>query len=317
MDYRMSPVPEPASRLAKSAAVAVTTLIWGSTFLAISMGNDTVPPAWAATLRLAIAAVALFAILAVRRQSLPRGEAMVSAVLYGFFQFGLNLPLLYWAETDVPSGLCAIIFATLPLNNAILTHLFGLERLTLAKVAGAVLALAGVAVIFSAQVTLAVEPRHLFAVLIATWAAGLGSVFLKRGPRQSPIGANAVGATVGLVVCFFTSILLGETQSLPRGADAWFPILYLAIAASLGAFVLWAWLLNHSNITRLSYISVVVPLVALTLGILVRGERPAPGSFLGAAIVLAGVALGVRVPAKLAKDPTKTPADLAPPSVAE
>jgi drug/metabolite transporter (DMT)-like permease len=126
-----------------------------------------------------------------------------------------------------------------------------------------------------------------------------------------------VGATVGLVVCAFTSLLLAESQALPRGGAAWFPILYLAVAASLGAFVLWAWLLNHSNITRLSYISVVVPLVALVLGVLVRGERPAPASFLGAVIVLAGVALGVRVPARLAKDPTKTPADLAPPSVAE
>jgi drug/metabolite transporter (DMT)-like permease len=313
----MTPSPEPAPRLAKSAAVVATTLIWGSTFLAISVGNDTVPPAWAATLRLAIAAAALFAILAMRRQPLPRGEAMVSAVLYGFFQFGLNLPLLYWAETEVPSGLCAVIFATLPLNNALLTHLFGLERLTLLKVGGAVLALAGVAVIFSAQVTLAVEPRRLFAVLIATWAAGLGSVFLKRGPRQSPIGANAVGATVGMVICLFTSILLGESQILPHGAAAWFPIFYLAVAASLGAFVMWAWLLNHSNITRISYISVVVPIVALVLGILVRGEHPAPASFPGAAIVLAGVALGVRVPARLTEDPDKTPADLAPPSVAE
>lgn len=313
----MSASPTAAPALTKRVAVVVTTLVWSSTFLAISVGNDTVAPVWAATLRLAIAAAVLFVLLALRRQPLPRGDALVSAALYGFFQFGINLPLLYWAETEVPSGLCAIIFATLPLNTALLAHLFGLERLTVAKVAGAALALSGVAVIFSAQVTVDVEPRRLFAVLVATWAATLGTVLLKRGPRQSPVGANAVGAAAGLVICFFTSILLGETRSLPMDLSAWFPILYLAVAASVGAFVLWAWLLNHSDVTRLSYISVVTPVIALLLGIVFRHERPAPASFLGAAVVVAGVALGVRVPARLAKDPTKDPADLAPPSVAE
>ena len=93
-------------------AFSTCTLIWGSTFLFISMGNDTVPPMWAASLRLILAALLLVGLLLIGGRRLPRGRALRAAVLFGIFQFGFNLPLLYWGETVVPSGLAAVVFAT-------------------------------------------------------------------------------------------------------------------------------------------------------------------------------------------------------------
>src|SRR3954452_16643297 len=91
---------DPLPWLAFSACGA----IWGCTFLVISLGNDALPPVWAATLRLALASVLLALVTRARGQALPRGAALRAALGYGVAQFGVNLPLLYWAEKVVPSG---------------------------------------------------------------------------------------------------------------------------------------------------------------------------------------------------------------------
>lgn len=284
----------PPTNLALYGAFSGCVLIWGSTFLFIAIGNDTVPPVWGATLRLALASAILFAVMAVRRLPFPRGQALRTCAVFGFFQFGLNLPLLYLGETEVPSGLAAVIFATIPLSTVFFTRVFGLERLSARRVLGGVVALMGIVVMFSTQLRAAVHPLPLLQVLGATWVACLGSVALKRGPRQSPIVTNAVGCLVGAAVCLIWTLMLREPMVLPTRWDAIVPILYLAVAGSVGAFVLWAWLVNYWEISRTSYIAVVLPLVAVTLGAMVRHERLGVPTLVGAAIVLAGVAVGLR-----------------------
>src|SRR5687767_6138663 len=140
-------------------------LIWGSTFLFIAIGNDSLPPVWGATLRVALACLVLFGVMAIRRQPLPRGRALRTATLYGFFQFGLNLPLLYQGETEVPSGLASVLFATIPLLTALLARAVGLEPLDRSRLGGAVIALAGVGVLSWGQLGARVHPVPLLLVL--------------------------------------------------------------------------------------------------------------------------------------------------------
>src|SRR5262245_46788397 len=116
---------------------AACSLIWGSTFLVISIGNDALAPVWAATLRLVLATLLLGAWARARRTPMPRGPALRAALGYGITQFGINFPLLYWAELRVPSGLSAVVYATIPLSSALMTRAFGLERLTPQKIGGA------------------------------------------------------------------------------------------------------------------------------------------------------------------------------------
>jgi drug/metabolite transporter (DMT)-like permease len=283
----------PPSSLALGGAFFVTAAIWGSTFLVISIGNDTMPPFWAAAIRLALAAPLLFLIAAVARQPLPRGPALTSAALFGLLSFGIGFTLLYWAERHAPSGLAAVIYATIPLTSTLLTRAFGLESLTGLKVGAALVALIGVAVIFRGQTGGTFSVAALMALLVASVAAALGTVLLKRGPRQSPIGANAVGAVAGFAVCLAASLLAREPLVMPSTWAQLFPILYLTVAGSIGAFVLMAWLVNHWDVTRISFVSVIVPVVALILGAVVRHERLAPTSLLGSALVIVGVLLRV------------------------
>ena len=172
-------------------------LIWGSTFLAIRIGNEAVPPVWAATLRLALAAPLLAALVVATRQRFPRGPALRGALLFGIFNFGANLSLLYWGERVVPSGIAAVLYATVPLSTAFLAAAMRVERLVARKLVAAVVAILGVAIIFAGELKLDVPLEGLVAVFLAATAASLSSVFLKQVPQPSAIAANAVGAAAG------------------------------------------------------------------------------------------------------------------------
>ena len=269
-------------------------LIWGSTFLAIRIGNEAVPPLWAATLRLALATPLLFGLAVATRQRFPRGPALRGALLFGVFNFGVNLSLLYWGERVVPSGIAAVLYATVPLSTALLAAAMGVERLVPRKVGAAALAIVGVAIIFLGELRLDVPLTGLIAVFFAATAGALSSVFLKQAPQPSAIAANAIGAAIGVVVCAGVTIALGEDHALPTTSAGWFPIAYLTIAGSLGAYVLYTWLVQHWPVTNASMVGVVVPVIAVILGALAKGEQRAPESYLGAVVVLVAVVVALR-----------------------
>lgn len=275
-------------------AFAACGAIWGSTFLVISIGNDALPPVWAATLRLTLAALLLAGWTWARGRALPRGAALRAAVGYGVGQFGVNLPLLYWGEKLVPSGVSAVLYATIPFSSALMARALRLERLTPAKIFGALIAFAGVAVLFSASLRHSIPAAGFAAIFAGATSASVGTTLLKRGPRQDPFAANAVGCAAGAVIAGVASFAMGESQALPATFHAAWPLIYLTVAGSLGAYVILAWLLSHWPVTRTSYITVLIPVIALSLGAAVRHEPVAPSSLAGTVLVLAGLVLGMR-----------------------
>jgi len=285
-------------------------LIWGSTFLAIRFGNEAVPPLWAAAIRLAIASVLLFAIVRALGMPLPRGRSLRGAALWGVFSLGVNLSLLYLGEETVPSGISAVLFATVPLTTALLAAAFNVEPLVTRKLVAAVVAIGGVAVIFAGELGVSVPITGLLTVFGGASAAALANVLLKQAPKQQVIPLNAIGTAVGAAVCLIVSVILGEPHALPVTPAAWFPILYLVIAGSLGAFVLYSWLVTHWSVSNASLVGVTVPIIAVILGGVVKGEQPAPLTYAGAAIVISAVlialrgphAAGVQAPAATASD---------------
>ena len=289
----MTSDPQSAHPLAPYAAFAGCATIWGSTFLFISIGNDTVPPLWAASLRLGLASLLLVALTRLTGHSLPRGAALRAAAGFGFLNFGLSFCFLYWGEKTVPSGLAAVLYGTIPLSTALFARAAGLEQLRALKIAGALVALVGIGVIFSGQLTARVSALPLVALFTAATLASASGVVLKRGPRQHPLGANAVGAMVGFVVCTSASFIAREPHAMPAGPRAVLPILYLALAGSVVAFGLYMWLVNHWDVTRISFVAVVVPVVAVLLGTAVHHERLTAGHRAGSLLVLAGLVLGI------------------------
>jgi drug/metabolite transporter (DMT)-like permease len=273
-------------------AFAVCCVIWGSTFLFIRIGDASTPPVWGAAVRLSLAAI-LFALIAVAlRAPWPRGAQLRAALWFGVVDFGVSLPLLYWGEQRVPSGIAAVLFATIPLITSLFARAAGLEPLRPRVVVASVVAIAGVALLFSSSLSGRWEASRLVAVFLAAATAALAGVLLKRAPGAHPFATNAWAHGVGAVMCVVASRCLGEAQALPRGA-AWLPIAYLTVVGSLIAFSTFTWLVARWPVTRISFVAVIVPVSALLLGMAVLHERPGRLALLGAGVILAAVVTGI------------------------
>ncbi|MHB8605905.1 MAG: DMT family transporter [Thermoplasmatota archaeon] len=275
-------------------AFAVSSTIWGSTFLAIRYSNATLPPFFAAGIRLVLAALLLAGIALVTRQRFPRGAFLVAAVLYGFFEFGVNFALLYWGERTTPSGIAAVLYATIPLSTLFFAWIFGIEATTRRKVLAALAAIAGVGVIFAGELGAAVPLLGLLSVFGAATAAALANILLRRAPQQSAIPLNAVATAVGAPFCLAASVLAREPHALPTTWAGWWPLLYLVVAGSLIAFVVFSYLAQVWAPSRASMVAVVVPVLAVAFGAVAAGERPAPLALVGGVVVLSAVIFALR-----------------------
>jgi drug/metabolite transporter (DMT)-like permease len=284
--------PRDAGGLAPWLAFAVCCTIWGSTFLFIRMGNDTTPPVWAAAVRLTLATILFALIMLVTRRPWPRGAQLAAAVWFGVIDFGISLPLLYWGEQRVPSGIAAVLYATIPLTTTLFARMAGLEPLRPRVVLASIVAIGGVALLFRSQLSGGFDGTRLLAVFVAATTAGLAGVMLKRAPGADPFATNCWAHGVGAVMCLAASRVMGEAQTVPQGS-AWIPIGYLTVVGSLGAFVTFAWLIARWSVTRVSFVSVIVPVVALALGVIVRHEQPGPTAILGSVVILAAVVTGI------------------------
>lgn len=260
----------------------------------IRFSNDTLPPLWGAALRLLLASFLLFCFCAVTKTVLPRGPGLKAAVGYGVLNFGISLGLLYWGETLIPSGLAAVLYPTAPVFSMLLPRAFGLEKLNAGKLVAAVVALGGVVLISWREIQVGKSPAAIAAVIASVVTAICSNMVLKRGPKQSAIATNAVATLVGGPSCLVGSFLFQEKHPLPLQPSQFLPLLYLTLAGSIGAFVTMTWLLGRWNASSTSFIAVVIPVIAVALGAIFRGESLAPGSFVGVAVVLVATAFVLR-----------------------
>src|SRR5262249_9548477 len=133
---------------------------------------------------------------------------------------------------------------------------------------------------------------RLLAVFLAATTAGLAGVLLKRAPGAHPFPTNVWAHGIGAVMCLAASRALGEAQAWPSVAG-WVPIAYLTVIGSLGAFATFTWVVGRGPGTRIRFIAVIVPVVALLLGMAVLHERPGTMALWGSAVVLGAVVAGI------------------------
>ena len=290
----------PPSRAAAIATFAVLTLIWGTTWAAIRIGLQGIPPLAGVAMRFAIAAGVLGAVgigLGVRF-----GATTVERRLWwvnGLLSFCASYGLVYWAEQWVPSGLASVLFATFPLLVALLAHaaLPG-ERLTVPSAIGTALGFAGVATIFSEDFARLGGRDVAFAavvLLIAPLVSAIASVAVKKwGRAVHPLSITAVPMAIAAGVMGGLSLALERERAFHWTAVSVAALLYLAIAGSAVTFSLYYWLLTHLPATRMSMIAYTSPVVAVFVGAAWLGEPVTLRMLTGSALVLAGVALATR-----------------------
>ncbi|PKB14129.1 EamA-like transporter family protein [Novosphingobium kunmingense] len=292
-------------------AFVLVTLIWGSTWLVIKDQIAVLSPSWAVAYRFTLAALAMFALAAIRgeRLRLP-APALGFAGLIGLFQFFGNFQLVYRAEHFITSGLVAVIFALLLVPNTLLARLFIGTQVSARFLAGSAVAIAGIALLIVYEYRAA--PAGGTAVLVgigmtllAVLSASVSNVMQSaRIARENStlvvIGwAMAFGAAADLVFALAT---VGPPP-LDIGLRGWLGVAYLAILGSVVTFPLYFALIRDWGPGPAAYSSVLIPVVAMALSTLFEGYLWSPLAAGGAVLAMIGLVIALS-PARHAPSPS-------------
>jgi drug/metabolite transporter (DMT)-like permease len=273
----------------------ILSLIWGSTWLFIKLGLEDLPPFTFAGIRFVIAALILLIIIIVRQRPLPRKASdWVLIAGTGLLSFTLNYGLLFWGEQRVSSGLAAILQTIIPVFGLVLAHLhLPSERITWPKMVGVLLGIAGVGLIFSNQMEMGSRAalEGSVAIVIGAFAVAYSNVLVKARAVRLDYAVLAAGQMIaGLIPLLIIGIgFEGNPLKLHWTPLALFSLLYLAIVGSSVAFLLYYWLVGHMEVTKTMLISLVTPLIAVTLGMIVRGEELTWRIVVGGISITAGI----------------------------
>jgi drug/metabolite transporter (DMT)-like permease len=279
------------------AAFLLLTLIWGSTWAVIRVGQEGIPPLTGVALRFGIASVLLLAL--VRRFGVRftwSGRELGLWAMNGLFAFSASYTIVYWAEQHIPSGLAAVLFATYPLMVAVLAH-FALpgERLGWRASAGILVGLGGVAIIFSddLQVLGGAHAREVALVmLISPLVSAVATVAIKRwGQGIHPLSLTAVPMLLTAVLVGILAVVFERDVPLVFDLRSVGALVYLAVLGSAVTFTTYYWMLANAPATRVALIAYTIPIVAVAVGALLFDEPIRPLVLVGGALVLGGVAI--------------------------
>ena len=272
-------------------ALATVYVIWGSTYLAIAIAVEDLPPLLAVSTRFVVAGALLAGWLAWRRRPALRitRRELGAAAIVGVLLPGANA-VLFFAERDVPTGLASLIIASVPLW-VVLLRLLAKERLSRSAVLGVLAGFLGVAVLLRPSGGATAVGLALCVVSSLMWATGSflsGRLPLPRDPIAATTYEMLCG---GLAMLPLGLVAVGDLHPSGRSTAAW---VYLVIFGSLVAYTAYVWLLAHAPLGTVATYAYVNPVVAIALGFLFRDEKLSPQILLGAAIVVASVAAVVR-----------------------
>ena len=278
-------------------AFAIIYFVWGSTFLAIRVGVREVPPLILASMRFFAAGIALFLWMLLKGTPWPTRRQWLAASLLAVCIFVVDYGLLFWAEQRVPSGIAAVVLATIPVFMT-LSEIFFLrtQRLTFRLSLALLVGIAGVSVLVSRSLGLGevpIDPAGAAALVVAAMSWSLASALTRKLPlpASKPMSSGAQmligGILLALAAAAFGEFRGFHLEAVSRGA--WFALVYLIVAGSIVGFTAYVWLIHHESPTKVGTYAYVNPVVAVTLGYFLGGETIGARTLLGTLLVLVSV----------------------------
>lgn len=274
-------------------AFAAIYVLWGSTYLAIRIAVQQVPPLFAAGARFFLAGILLYVVMRACGRPRPAGKEWGSLLLIGSLMFVITYGAVFWAEQYVPSGFTSVLEATLPLITiALEVFVFRQQRFRWRMLISIAVGFVGVLLLLLRNAQhVAVLPCA--AILGGGIAWALGAVLTRSLPLPKSKGITA-GAEMffGGAVLLILSALAGEMHPFPHvSLRAALALGYLVVAGSLVGFSAFVWLLGRMPATRVASHAYINPVIAVALGYFIAGEIVTPRMLLGAALIVASVAL--------------------------
>jgi drug/metabolite transporter (DMT)-like permease len=287
-------------------AFAIIYFVWGSTFLAIRVGVREVPPFLLAAMRFSVAGLILYGWMFARGERSPSRRQWMSAFLLALLIFVLDYGLLFWAEQRVPSGIAAVMMATIPVFMALSEIiLLGTQRLTVRLALALLIGIGGVAVLTIHSLDLGGAPidrTGAVALIIAAISFAVSSSLTRKLPLpSSKVMSSGAQMLAGGVLLALTAGALGEFRdfhpsTVSRGA--WLALLYLIVPGSIMGFTAYVWLIHRESPTKVGTYAYVNPVVAVLVGYFLGGETLGPRTILGTLLVLISVVVITTTPVK-------------------
>lgn len=287
------------SRWKTVAAFSVIYFVWGSTFLAIRVSVQQIPPLLCAAIRFFIAGGVLYLFMLVCGKPSPTRRQWIGCLAMAVLFFVGYYGFLFWAEQRVASGIAAIMLATIPAFTALSeVTLLRTQRLTFRLALALVIGFGGVAALVNHSLNLGGAPisrAGAVALLVAAFDWSLASVLSRKLALPSSQAMSAASQMVtGGALLFIAAALFGEFRHfrpLAVTPGGWLALLYLIVAGSIMGFTAYLWLLHHQSPTHVGTYAYVNPVVAILIGYFIAGEPLSLRTVVGSALVLISVIL--------------------------
>lgn len=278
-------------------AFAIIFFVWGSTYLAVRVGVREVPPLIFAAMRFLTAGIILYVWMIARGEPSPSALEWKSASILGLLIFVLDYGFLFWAETRVPSGVAAVMLATIPVFMALSEIIFlKTQELTVRLAFALLIGIGGVAVLMSRSLSLGGAPIDRMGALALIFAAiswSVAAALSRKLPLpRSKVMSSGAQMLAGGIFLAFTAATLGEFRNFHLwtvSREVWLALLYLIVAGSIMGFTAYVWLLHHESPTKVGTYAYVNPIVAVTVGYFLGGEALGLRTILGTVFVLISV----------------------------
>jgi drug/metabolite transporter (DMT)-like permease len=294
-------LPAAKPRPADLAAIAVCSLIWGTTWFVITLQLGTVPPVVSIVYRFTLAAVLLFGWLAATRQPIALTRPQHLAVFgQGLFTFAIDYSCVYLAEQRIASAAVAVMFAGLAFVTLVSFRAVLGQKAGPGAWAGAALGVVGVGVMSAAELLRTdLDPRAVAGIalaLVGVGAAAVGNLCAWRAQKEgAPVGAATAWAMAyGAAALTLYLLAARETWTIELTAGYLGSLLYLTVFGSVLAFVVYFQLARRRGYAVASYIAALTPPIAMLVSVVFEGARYGLTAFAGLALVLAGQALLIR-----------------------
>ena len=278
--------------------LGLLALMWGSSYLFIKIGVETLPPLSLVFMRLLVGLAILGAVVVVTRTPLPRDPRTLGHLaILGAVNIAIPFWLIGWAEQHISSGLAGILQSAAPFFTLVLAASFVHdEHITRDRVAGMAIGFLGILVLSApnlAEVGTAAGAQRLLGelgVVLASLAYGTGNTYARRALRETRplvLATGQVGWALAMVVAL--AFLVDGGITLPSVPEAWFAVGWLGSVGTGFAYVIFFRLLTGWGPTRASLVAYLLPVVAVVLGVVVLGETVDATFLAGAALIVAGI----------------------------
>lgn len=278
------------------AGYALICLLWGSTWLAIRVGLDSLTPILAAGIRFSLASVLFYTLMKYKKIRVQRDPLSIKLYLImGIFSFVIPFGLVYWAEQFIATGLTSVLFAIFPFIVIMFSRiLIPNETIGPFKIIGSVIAFIGIYFIFSDDLSMDVSTDiwGMAAVLVSATMQGVVAVIIKKHGRElNPLTMNLFPVLIAGIIMIPLGILTEDMSRVVIDYRAIFSVSYLALFGTVLTFTTYYWLMKRMNLVILSLNSLITPIIAVLLGWFILNESLSMHDLLGTLMVLIGLVL--------------------------